>query len=137
MQNNLSVPGSNKDISSHDSSPIIEKSKVSLKERNKENKELSPSLSTAAPTITVQPTDSKKDLKNKRNKDSTRSKHLSVKNQNVPKFYFPHGKPVSTEEKDNILKDLTQAFSRLEGGKAYKQHMTEISQVWYIVFKEV
>ncbi|XP_060063897.1 serine/threonine-protein phosphatase 2A regulatory subunit B'' subunit beta-like isoform X1 [Ylistrum balloti] len=103
---------------SRDSHGDKDNRKATSKVRDKENKELSPPMSTAAPTIT---TLSDKDGKGKR-KEKTRQ--LNV---NIPKFYFPLGQPgVGDGDRDKITQAVSQEFSNLEGGKAFKQHMAAI-----------
>ncbi|XP_021356327.1 serine/threonine-protein phosphatase 2A regulatory subunit B'' subunit beta-like isoform X3 [Mizuhopecten yessoensis] len=107
-----------KDIISRDGHGDKDLVKVTSKERDKENKELSPPLSTAAPTIK---TLSDKDSKGKR-KEKTR-----LLNVNIPKFHFPLGQPgVGDGDKETALQAVSQEFSNLEGGKAFKQHMAAI-----------
>ncbi|XP_033760767.1 serine/threonine-protein phosphatase 2A regulatory subunit B'' subunit beta-like isoform X2 [Pecten maximus] len=106
-----------KEIVSRDSHSDKDNVQITSKASDKENKELSPPLSTAAPTIT---TLSDKDGKSKR-KDKTRQ--LNV---NIPKFYFPLGQPAGDGDRDKVPQAVTQEFSNLEGGKAFKQHMAAI-----------
>lgn len=98
-----------------------------IKDRDKENNELSPSLSTGTSTIpTVTVSDSTKDTKGKRD-NAGKSKQL--KNLNIPKFYYPHGKPVNKEETEKILDKVSKEFSKLEGGKAFLNNFGPITKV--------
>ncbi|GFR88124.1 serine/threonine-protein phosphatase 2A regulatory subunit B'' subunit alpha [Elysia marginata] len=48
----------------------------------------------------------------------------------IPQFYFPLGKPASSvsSELDSILQRVSKEFGSLEGGKAYKQQMANITK---------
>lgn len=122
-ETNLTVPNG-KDVKE-----IIKKDTENdfIKDRDKENKELSPSLTTATSTITtVTVSDTSTDTKNKRH-DVGKSK--PVQNLNIPKFYFPYGKPINKEETEKILDKVSKEFSKLEGGKAFMSNFGPITKV--------
>ena len=123
FQTNFSVPNG-KDVKE-----IVKKETENefIKDRDKENKELSPSLTTATSTITtVSVSDSSKDTNSKRH-DGGKSKPLQ--NVNIPKFYYPHGKPINKEETEKILDKVSKEFSKLEGGKAFLSNFGPITKV--------
>lgn len=104
-----------------------------IKDRDKENKELSPSLTTGTSTITtVTVSDSTKESKNKR--DSA-GKSKQLKNLNIPKFYYPYGKPINKEETEKILDKVSKEFSKLEGGKAFLNNFGPITKVCKIHYQ--
>lgn len=49
----------------------------------------------------------------------------------IPQFYFPMGKPngAVSSEVESILQRLSKEFGSLEGGKAYKQQMANITKL--------
>lgn len=102
---------------------IIKKDNELIKERDKENKELSPSLTTATSTITtVTVTDTSKDTKR-------HDAGKTLQNVNIPKFYYPYGKPINKEETEKILDEVSKEFSKLEGGKALLHNFGPITKV--------
>ncbi|VDI41785.1 serine/threonine-protein phosphatase 2A regulatory subunit B'' [Mytilus galloprovincialis] len=102
---------------------IIKKDNELIKERDKENKELSPSLTTATSTITtVTVTDTSKDTKR-------HDAGKTLQNVNIPKFYYPYGKPINKEETEKILDKVSKEFSKLEGGKALLHNFGPITKV--------
>ncbi|XP_052104498.1 serine/threonine-protein phosphatase 2A regulatory subunit B'' subunit beta-like isoform X2 [Mytilus californianus] len=100
---------------------IIKKDNELIKERDKENKELSPSLTTATSTITTV-TDTSKDTKR-------HDAGKTLQNVNIPKFYYPYGKPINKEETEKILDKVSKEFSKLEGGKAFLHNFGPITKV--------
>lgn len=117
FQTNLTVQ-TGKDVKE-----IIKKDHELIKERDKENKELSPSLTTATSTITtVTVTDTSKDTKR-------HDAGKTLQNVNIPKFYYPYGKPINKEETEKILDKVSKEFSKLEGGKALLHNFGPITKV--------
>ncbi|XP_071799135.1 serine/threonine-protein phosphatase 2A regulatory subunit B'' subunit delta-like isoform X2 [Asterias amurensis] len=45
----------------------------------------------------------------------------------VPQFYFPMGRPVPSEEAEQVIQRLSQLFNALPEGKAYKHQMDKVA----------
>ncbi|KAK3095609.1 hypothetical protein FSP39_016627 [Pinctada imbricata] len=119
----LSVPNSNKDgreIIPKDSpsNDIIS----SQKDKGKENKELSPSSTTATPTVTTITISDKKD----KTKKLDINKYRNVNSASIPKFYFPYGRPATGEQTDSLMKNALEEIAKLPDGKVYKHQMGNI-----------
>lgn len=102
----------------------------SEKEKDQENavvtNRLSDRLSNSSSTISS--TDSHKENK-PRNRELPPTQPYMQNNVNIPKFYFPYGKPSSNEDSEVVLQRVSKAFVDCEEGKAYKHHMTSIVKV--------
>lgn len=70
-----------------------------------------------------------KEIKTKRKDTSKQIASSVIKNANIPKFHFPMGRPGNKDDTEEVLLRVSQEFSKLEGGKAYKQHMPAIVKV--------
>ena len=125
FQTNLSVPGNAKDareiIPKDNASDLIH----SRQEKDKENKEMSPSITTATPTITTITITDKKD----KTKKKEINKYRHINSANIPKFYFPFGKPMSSDESEKTLKNALDEIAKLSEGKVYKHQMGAITKV--------
>lgn len=53
----------------------------------------------------------------------------SVRPEDIPQFYFPLGKPQAAMDVDAVILKATTEFSKLDGGKAYKEQMGQIAKV--------
>ncbi len=56
----------------------------------------------------------------------TSSKNVS---QQIPQFHYPMGQPNTTDENDQMLQRVKEAFSKVDGGKVTKAHMSSITKV--------
>ena len=70
-----------------------------------------------------------KEIKAKRKDTSKQIVSSVISNANIPKFHYPLGRPGNTDTTDEVLLRVSQEFSKLEGGKAFNQHMSAITKV--------
>ena len=70
-----------------------------------------------------------KEIKSKRRDTSKQIVTSVISNANIPKFHFPFGRPGNSDSTDEVLLRVSQEFSKLEGGKAFNQHMPAITKV--------
>ncbi|XP_064614915.1 serine/threonine-protein phosphatase 2A regulatory subunit B'' subunit beta-like isoform X2 [Liolophura sinensis] len=66
-------------------------------------------------------------------KTTVGSRTPSIRNNNnnniqIPKFYFPMGKPLPEDHTESLLQRVAEEFSKFEGGKVYKNQMTVIAK---------
>lgn len=73
-------------------------------------------------------TDSHKENKS-RNRELPPTQPFIQNNINIPKFFFPYGKPSSNEDSEVVLQRVSKEFADCEEGKAYKHHMPGIVKV--------
>ncbi|KAK6167173.1 hypothetical protein SNE40_021268 [Patella caerulea] len=64
----------------------------------------------------------------KENKTNIRELPIPKQNANIPKFYFPTGKPMPSTNSDLILQRVAAEFSKLDDGKAHKDQMGAIAK---------
>ncbi|XP_067668923.1 serine/threonine-protein phosphatase 2A regulatory subunit B'' subunit beta-like isoform X1 [Haliotis asinina] len=84
------------------------------------------------PVIVPHSTEDKENKPKRRDLPTPRtSVHSSA---NIPKFYFPMGRPPKIDNTDSVLQKVAQEFSNLEGGKAYKQQMGLIAKACGVPF---
>lgn len=73
---------------------------------------------------------STKESNRTRKKDNSRPYSNSViHNANIPKFYFPMGRPSDTDNSEEILLQVSKEFSKFDGGKVFKNQMGVIAKV--------
>ena len=74
-----------------------------------------------------------KEIKAKRKDTSKQIASSVIKNANIPKFHYPHGRPGNKEDMEEVLLRVSQEFSKMEGGKVFKQQMPAIVKVCFKV----
>ncbi|KAL3848574.1 hypothetical protein ACJMK2_019424 [Sinanodonta woodiana] len=113
-------------------SEIIRKEIPAEKElkKEKENTDIAIELNSVVDTNSI--SNSKKESKIRKENNSKQQRTAIPNSVNIPKFYFPEGRPSSVEDVEAALQKVSQAFSRLEGGKATKQNMGDIAKACYL-----
>ena len=139
MQINLpnSSKDSKKEISLHDHTDSIPSNENAAEsEKNSNNNVIS--YLTGSSTTNVQqssqPSGGKETEKGKRRETKGQLVYNNVNSVKVPQFYYPYGKPVINLNKEEPLQKALQEISQLEDGKAYKQHMKDITKVYGVLY---
>ena len=68
-------------------------------------------------------------IKDKNDRSSSASSSASLRSANIPKFYFPNGRPVSQEDREAQHKSIKELFSKFEGQRAKKTNMLQVVKV--------
>jgi len=67
--------------------------------------------------------------KRKDNSRGFNSRTTVIQNANIPKFYYPMGKPSEKDTTDEVLLRVSQEFSKLDKEQAGKHDMAIITKV--------
>lgn len=110
----------------------------------RDNKSVRSSPSNASSSASSTASSSPTRVEDKENKPKMRDLPVpripSVRSEQIPQFHFPMGKPAITADVEAILKKAAAEFAQLEGGKAYKQQMGQLTKAcgfpvyWKILF---
>lgn len=125
----LFQPQSNGSPKEKDSNNSILKD-IRDKQLEKENTDINIQNNQLNQTYDTNSTSNKESSRTKRKDISSRPfSNTVIHNANIPKFYFPMGRPAEKDESEDVLLRVSQEFSKFEGGKAYKQQMSLIAKV--------
>lgn len=78
---------------------------------------------------TISTSNKESSRKNKKDNSSRPYSNSVIQNANIPKFYYPMGRPADKDESEDILLRVSQEFSKFEGGKVYNHQMGVIAKV--------
>ncbi|KAL4220124.1 Serine/threonine-protein phosphatase 2A regulatory subunit B'' subunit alpha [Mactra antiquata] len=132
-QKNNHRNGTSKTLSNGSSSNSKDKDNNSVlkdirdKELEKENTNINVHNNNVSQNIDTLTTSLKESRTKKKDNSSKQIKSV-IPNANIPKFHFPMGRPSDKDDTEDVLLRVSQEFSKIEGGKAYKQHMAVITK---------
>ncbi|XP_052216086.1 serine/threonine-protein phosphatase 2A regulatory subunit B'' subunit beta-like isoform X2 [Dreissena polymorpha] len=107
-----------KDVTTFDRDPEKENTNISNIQINQSNQNID-TLAT-----------SNKESARVKKKDNSRpySRNTVIQNANIPKFFFPMGRPAEKDSSDEVLLRVSQEFSKVEDGKIYRNQMGTIAK---------
>lgn len=100
------------------------------KQHEKENTDINIQNNQLNQTYDTISTSIKESSRTKKKDNSSRPfSNTVILNANIPKFYFPMGRPAEKDDSEEVLLRVSQEFSKFEGGKVYRQQMGVIAKV--------
>jgi len=118
-----------KDSNSNNSNSCLKD--IRDKELEKENTDINIQNNQLNQTYDTLSTSNKESSRTKKKDNSSRPcSNTVIHNANIPKFYFPMGRPSEKDSSEDMLSRVSEEFSKFEGGKVHQQQMGLIAKVW-------